>query len=87
MTIAVTNKKGFPSGGSCQCGKIALTDEGFVKFIYKRYFTPHPSRQAATPSPEGEGYSENNRNEITDGTYKENATVGHKAQLQKWRLV
>ena len=23
-------KKGFPLGGSCQCGKIALTDEGFV---------------------------------------------------------
>ena len=25
-----TMKKGFPLGGSCQCGKIALTDEGFV---------------------------------------------------------
>ena len=30
MTVAATNKKGFPLGGSCQCGKIALTDEGFV---------------------------------------------------------
>ena len=37
-----------------------------------------------TPSPRGEGYYENIRNELTDGTYKENATVGHKAQLQKW---
>ena len=33
MTIAVTNKKAFPLGGSCQCGKIALTDEGFVNLF------------------------------------------------------
>ena len=37
MTVVVTNKKGFPSGGSCHRGRIAMTDEGFVNLFKDKY--------------------------------------------------
>ena len=50
----------------------------------KRFFTPHPSKsKILTPSPEGEGSCKHKRNEITDGTYQENTTVGHKRNDEK----
>ena len=70
MTVSVTNKKGFPSGGSCQCGRIALTDEGFVNLFMDKYndalhlpLIRHFPRKMP-PSPKGEGYSRRNRNKI-----------------------
>ena len=39
------------------------TQRNKTKRIWETLFlTPHPSRQAATPSPKGEGYSENKHN-------------------------
>ena len=80
-----SDKKGFPliwgprkrlpflgHKGSCQCGKIALTDEGFVNLFKDKYndashlpLIRHFPRKMP-PSPEGEGYYKRNRNEINE---------------------